>query len=161
MTRYSTGKAARSKPWCLSAGAHLGCNTIYCQQTSPDQVRTWGTPELESAITTETAVLAQVAKGDQLRIEDRDGETAQFASTMTVTRVTSDKVFCGSTAYRKSDGQEMGGNDHMFAMPVTATKKPDKAKPQDSPTKMRGSDAAAKVLAEAGKPMNCRDLIAG
>jgi hypothetical protein len=130
-------------------------------------------PVTSEAAKLEHAVLAQVAKGDQLRIEDRDGKTAQFACTMTVTRVTNDKIFCGSTAFRKSDGQELGGNDHMFAMPVSATKskagkqataakaakKPAKARPQDGSPKLSALDAAAKVLGETGQPMNCRDLV--
>jgi hypothetical protein len=130
-----------------------------------------GTLVQESVGATGPAVLAEVAKGDQLHIEDRDDETAQFACNMNVTRVTSDKVFCGSTAFRKSDGQELGGNDHMFAIPVTATKgksgkqatprpnKPGKGKHREGATKMSGLDAAAKVLAETGQPMNCRDLV--
>jgi hypothetical protein len=67
------------------------------------------------------------------------------------------------------DWEKPADNDHMFAMPVTATKgkagkqataaakKPAKAKPQENATKMSGLDAAARVLAEAGKSMNCRD----
>jgi hypothetical protein len=112
-------------------------------------------------------VLAEVRKGDQLRIEDREGSTATFACTMTVTKVGKDKVYCGSTAFRKDTGQEIGGNDHMYASPAgpegnaaSKPKKAAKAKTQDKPEKkVSALDAAAKVLAEAGQPMNCQDLI--
>jgi hypothetical protein len=46
-------------------------------------------------------ILANVRKGDQLRIEDRDGSTATFACTMTVTKVAKDKVYCRSKAINK------------------------------------------------------------
>jgi hypothetical protein len=129
------------------------------------------TPVPESPAASKSAVLAQVAKGDQLRIEDRDGEIAQFASMMTVTKVASDKVYCGSTVFRKSDGQELGGNDHMFAMAVSAAKgkagkqstaaakKQAKAKPKDGTHKLSALEAAAKVLGETGQPMKCRELV--
>jgi hypothetical protein len=112
-------------------------------------------------------VLADVRKGDQLRIEDRDGSTTTFACTMTVTKVAKDKVYCGSTAFRKDTGQEIGGNDHIFASlagqddkAASKPKKTAKAKTQDkSEKKVSALDAAAKVLAETGEPMNCQEMI--
>jgi hypothetical protein len=94
---------------------------------------------------------------------------------MTVTKVDKDKVYCGSTSFRKSDGQEIGANDHMYASPIDDTKanegstgapqapkakKTAKAKTEDAePKKPSALDAAAKVLAEAGQPMNCQEMI--
>jgi hypothetical protein len=120
----------------------------------------------ETAASTPDA-LADARKGDPLRIEDRDGATATFACTMTVTKVTKDKVYCGSTAFRKDNGQEIGGNDHMYASPAepegksaSKPKKAAKAKAEDKPEKkVSALDAAAKVLAEAGQPMNCQEMI--
>jgi hypothetical protein len=124
-------------------------------------------PPAAEATTPTQDVLAEVRKGDQLRIEDRDGSTATFACNMTVTKVGKDKVYCGSTAFRKDSGQEIGGNDHLYASPagpggkaVTKPKKATKAKAEEKPEKkVSALDAAAKVLGEAGQPMNCQDLI--
>jgi hypothetical protein len=42
---------------------------------------------------------------------------------------------------------------------TNVAKKSAKAKPQEGATKVSALDAAARLLAETGQPMNCRDLI--
>ena len=63
-------------------------------------------------------IVATPTEAPSDRIEDRDGDTATFACTMTVTKVGKDRVYCGSTSFRKDSGQEIGGNDHMYASPA-------------------------------------------
>jgi hypothetical protein len=137
-------------------------------------------PPTAEATTPTTEVLAGVRKGDQLRIEDRDGTTRTFACDMAVTRVTKDKVYCGSAEFRKDTGQEIGANDTMYAIPVyiesatagkgrkpklaaegaaNAKKQRTPKQPAEAKTGMSALDAAAKVLGEAGEPMNCQDMI--
>jgi hypothetical protein len=50
------------------------------------------------------------------------------------------------------------------AKPVAPAPKPDKdarpPKPKKDPSKLSGLSAAAKILAESGKPMNCKEIVA-
>jgi hypothetical protein len=137
------------------------------QTTEQSQPAEPTNPSVTEVAAPTRGVLVDVHKGDQLRIEDRDGSTATFACTMTVTKVGKDRVYCGSTAFCKDNGQKIGGNDHMFGIPAgqegKGASKPEKTaktKAPDKPEKkLSALDATSKVLVEAGQPMNCQDLI--